>query len=156
MPKRIAPLSDVQVKNARSKEKDYKLQDGCGLYLLVTRSGGKLCRLDYRHEDKRNTMALGAYPAVSLADTRKRRDEAKKLLANGIDPVEDRKAAKETQKTALRTFEIVAREWYGKNEAVWSAGHAVTVKSRLERKKICFQMRSEYFRTFQLFSKCFI
>jgi len=133
MPKRISPLSDVQVKNARPKEKDYKLQDGFGLYLLVTRSGGKLWRLDYRHEDKRNTMALGAYPAVSLADARKRRDEAKKLLANGIDPVEDKKTAREAQKTALRTFEIVAREWYGKNEVVWSAGHAVTVKSRLER-----------------------
>ena len=86
MPKRIAPLSDIQVKNAKPQEKEYKLMDGFGLFLLVTPTNGKLWRFDYRTNDKRKTIAFGAYPAVSLADARQRREDAKKLLANGVDP----------------------------------------------------------------------
>lgn len=73
--------------NAKSKDQDYKLLDGYCLFLLVTPTGGKLWRLDYRIGNKRKTMALGQYPAVSLADARKRREDARKLLANGQDPV---------------------------------------------------------------------
>jgi hypothetical protein len=88
MPKRILPLSDVQVNKSKSKDKSYKLTDGGGLYLLVTPTGGKLWNLKYRFSDKEKKLSLGTYPAVTLADARQRRDDAKKLLANGIDPGE--------------------------------------------------------------------
>ena len=81
MPKRIAPLSDIQVSKAKPREKDYKLSDGFGLLLFVTTTGGKLWRVQYRFNGKQKTLALGQYPAVSLADARKRRDEARQLLA---------------------------------------------------------------------------
>jgi len=134
MPKRIAPLSDTQVSKAKSKESDYKLADGGGLYLLVTTTGGKLWRMDYRYNDKRKTTAFGAYPAVTLADARQRREDAKKLLANDIDP----SAFKKEQHAAKielteNSFEFVAREWFAKFTADWSAVHAATVKERLVR-----------------------
>lgn len=134
MPKRIAPLTDTQVRNAKPQGKEYKLMDGYGLFLLVTPTSGKLWRFDYRYGNKRKVMALGAYPAVSLADARQRREDAKKLLANGVDPG----ALKKAQKAAIvaeieNAFEIVAREWHGKFSSQWSAGHAVTVMDRLTR-----------------------
>lgn len=131
MPKRIAPLSDLQVSKAKPKAKDYKLADGGGMYLLVTVSGGKLWRLDYRFQDKRKTMALGQYPAVTLADARQRREAFRKLLANGVDPAAARKEQKEQQAQQACTFETVARDWYQKNAPIWSKGHAETVLNRL-------------------------
>lgn len=113
MPKRIAPLTDAQVRNARKREKDYKLNDGFGLYLLVSPSGGKLWRLDYRYLGKRKTLAMGAYPAVTLSDARDRRTEAKRQIENGIDPGAAKKAAKEADDPEGDTFETVAREWHG-------------------------------------------
>lgn len=134
MPKRVLPLTDLQVKNAKPKDKPYKLTDGGGLYLLITPSGGKLWRLDYTFLAKRKTFFLKSYPEISLLEARQRRDEARKLLANGIDPGEVKKEAIEAAAvTAASVFEVVAREWYDKNEPVWSTGHAATVKSRLER-----------------------
>lgn len=134
MPKRIAPLSDIQVSKAKAKESDFKLNDGYGLYLLITPTGGKLWRFDYRHEGKRKTMAFGPYPAVSLADARQRREDAKKLLANGVDPGEMKKSIKQA-KVALEenSFETVAREWHTKFSGQWSAGHAATIMDRLTR-----------------------
>ncbi|CAH2031723.1 tyrosine-type recombinase/integrase [Trichlorobacter ammonificans] len=134
MPKRITPLSDVQIKNAKPKVQAYKLMDGFGLYLLVSPTGGKLWRFDYRFGDKRLVMAIGAYPAVTLADARKRRDSARELLANGIDPG----AVKKAQKVAVlasseNCFETVAREWHDKFSGQWSPGHAVTIMDRLTR-----------------------
>ena len=134
MPKRITPLSDIQVKGAKPKDRDYKLNDGFGLYLLITPTGGKLWRFDYRHDAKRKTMAFGAYPAITLADARKRREDAKKLLANGIDPGEVKKAQKAaTVADTENSFEVVAREWHGKFSSQWSPGHAKTTMDRLER-----------------------
>lgn len=133
MRKRIAPISDVQVRNAKAKEKDYKFSDGQGLYLLVTTTGGKLWRLDYSFAGKRKTLALGNYPAVSLADARQRRDDAKKLLANGVDPCAVRKAQKAAMVAETEnSFEIVAREWHGKFSGTWSACHAETTMGRLQ------------------------
>ena len=136
MPKRIAPLSDIQVNKAKPKEAVYKMADGGGLYLLVTTTGGKLWRMDYRFNDKRKTLAIGAYPAITLADARQRREDAKKLLANGVDPGEMKKSVKQA-KTALNanSFEIVAREWHAKFSAAnkWSQPHALTILDRLER-----------------------
>jgi integrase len=134
MPKRITPLSDIQVKSAKPKVRDYKLNDGFGLYLLITPTGGKLWRFDYRHDAKRKTMAFGAYPAITLADARQRRDDAKKLLANGVDPSEVKKAQKAaTVAETENSFEVVAREWHGKFSGQWSPGHAKTTMDRLER-----------------------
>lgn len=134
MPKRIAPLSDIQVKSAKSKVADYKLADGGGLYLLVTTTGGKLWRMDYRFTDKRKTASFGSYPSVTLADARQRRDDAKKLLANGVDPAETKKAQKATKgDQAENTFEVVAREWHSTFAHTWVASHAQHKLERLEK-----------------------
>lgn len=74
------PLSELKVKNAKALDKDYKLSDERGMYLLVAKSGGKLWRFNYRFENKRKTLALGAYPDVSLAEARQKREDARKLL----------------------------------------------------------------------------
>lgn len=134
MPKRIAPLSETQVRNAKPKDKEYKLMDGFGLFLLVTPTSGKLWRFDYRLGDKRKTMALGVYPEVSLAEARQRRDDAKKLLANGVDPGEIKKA----QKAAVissneKSLEVVARAWHTGKVEGWAESHAKTTMERLEK-----------------------
>ncbi len=137
MPKRIMPLTDLQVKNAKPKEKDFKLSDGGGLYLLITPSGGKLWRLDYSYDGKRKTLFLKSYPEKSLADVRKDRDDARTLLANGVDPgaiLKELKSQVRLQSDQdANTFEKVAREWFSKNEAVWSDSHKKTIISRLVR-----------------------
>lgn len=133
MRKRILPLTDFQVQKSKPLEKDYKLSDGRGLYLLITPKGGKLWRFDYTFGGKRKTLTFKSYPEVSLADARQRREDARKLLANDIDPGEIIKAQKQVLETTATTFEVVAREWFSKNEPVWSASHVKTVKSRLER-----------------------
>ncbi len=133
MPKRILPLTDIQVKNAKPKAKEYKLADGGGLYLLITPSGGKLWRFKYRFGGVEKRLTFKTYPEVSLADARHRRDDARKLIANDVDPASILKALKEEKLVAETTFEKVAREWFSKNEPVWSESHCKTVKSRLER-----------------------
>jgi hypothetical protein len=70
MPKRVMPLTDIQVKNAKKQPKEYKLSDGGGLHILITPSGGKLWRLQYRFEGKQKNIAFGAYPYITLADAR--------------------------------------------------------------------------------------
>lgn len=134
MPKRIPPLTATQVSKAKPKEKEYKLSDGGGLHLLVTPSGGKLWRLQYRFNEKQKTLAFGQYPEISLSDARERREVARKLLANGQDP-NDVKKSTQGAATVHRelSFEQVAREWFKKNEPAWSCGHSAIVMSRLER-----------------------
>ena len=133
-------LTDVKVRNAKPKEKQYKLFDGDGLFLLVmppgkkTPNGSKCWRMKYRFGGKEKLLALGTYPEVSLSDARDKRTEARRQIAAGIDPGEARKARKVANaEKAANTFEVVAREWYGKNEPVWSPTHAVMVISRLEK-----------------------
>ncbi len=105
-------LTVTATNNAKPKDKPYKLADEKGLYLFVQASGGKLWRFDYRFDGKRKTLALGAYPDVSLAEARNKRDDARKLLANDTDPSETKKAAKASKNGALaNSFEVVAREW---------------------------------------------
>jgi integrase len=134
MPKRIIGLTDIQVKNAKPTGKDHKLADGGGLYLLVTPTGGKLWRMDYRLNDKRKTISFGAYPALSLADARQRREDARKLLVNGVDPGVIKKAQKtERIEAATNTFENVAREWHKKSIPDWSENHAERLMTRLEQ-----------------------
>lgn len=127
-------LTDLACRTAKAKDKPYKLADERGLYLLVTAAGGRLWRIDYRFEGKRKTLTFGAYPDVRLADARERRDEARKLLASGIDPAEYRKATKAQRASAsANTFEAVAREWYAKFAPGWVASHGERILRRLER-----------------------
>lgn len=110
-------LFATSVANAKPRSKDYKLSDGGGLYLLVRPNGSKLWRLNYRHIDKNRTLAFGAWPEVSLADARSRRDEARRLIASGIDPSHQQKIdAARARIEENDTFETVALEWIAKNE----------------------------------------
>jgi integrase len=133
----VMALADITVKAAKPKEKDYKLADGDGMYLLVAASGGKRWRLKYRFGGKEKLLALGTYPDVSLAEARNKRHEARNQLAHGIDPGAERKALKEVQaKQAAvieNSFEVVAREWHLKFSGQWSQGHAGTIIDRLTR-----------------------
>jgi len=129
-------ITDIQAKTAKPKEKDYKLTDGDGLYLLVTTGGGKRWRLKYRFDGKEKLLALGTYPDISLSEARNRRHEARNLIANGIDPSAEKKAAKQARaELQANSFEVIAREWHkhmqGKNE--WSTEHATTIMNRLEK-----------------------
>ena len=85
------PLTDVSVRKAKGRATAYKLADGGGLYVLVRSSDARYWRMDYRWGGKRRTLALGVYPMVSLAEARKKGNQAKKLLASGIDPSAQRK-----------------------------------------------------------------
>lgn len=133
MPKRITPLTDTKVRTAKPEGKPVALFDGGGLYLLVTPSGGKLWRLKYRFDGNEKLLSLGAYPEISLADARQRRDEARRNVAHGINPSSLRKAQKQAQTEETETFEVIAREWYAKFTPTWSAGHAESIKGRLEK-----------------------
>lgn len=134
MPKKIAPLTDVQIRTAKPQAKDVKLFDGGGLFLQVTPSGGKLWQLKYRFEGKEKLLALGAYPAVTLQEARKRREDAKTLLANGADPGAVKKAQKASKGEANpNSFEVVAREWAEKHSRKWVENHAEKTLNRLER-----------------------
>ena len=134
MPKRIAPLSDTQISKAKPQNKDVKMFDGGGLFLLITPTGGKLWNFKYRFGGKEKKLSFGAYPAITLADARQRREDAKKLLANGVDPGETKKAQKAAQGDQdMNTFEVIAREWHSKFAHTWVASHAQHKLERLEK-----------------------
>jgi integrase len=127
------PLTDTAARNARSAEKPRKLADERGLYLLVTATG-KYWRMDYRYIGKRKTLSMGVYPDVSLAQARERRDEARAMLAQGIDPSANRQAIKSARMDrAANSFEVVAREWYAKYSPGWAKNHGNRILRRLER-----------------------
>ena len=132
MPKRIIPLSEVKVRNAKPQANEYKLFDGGGLFLLITPSGGKLWRLRYLFDKKEKKLSLGIYPEISLIDARKRRDEARSQLAHGIDPGAVRKAQKQANIQETETFEIIAREWHERFISNWTIEYASKIMSRLE------------------------
>jgi len=115
--------SDLQIRNMKPEAKLYRVAcaTGGGLCLEVAPGGGKLWRLRYRFDGVAKMLALGAYPAVGLADARQRRDEAKKLLANGVDPGAVKQAQKAAKaERAANSFEVIARRWH----AHWSIGKA--------------------------------
>lgn len=127
-------LSDTLIRNAKPRTKAIKLFDGGGLYLEISPAGGKWWRLKYRFDGKEKRLSLGVYPTVSLKDVRERRDTARKLLANGRDPSEDRKATKLARAHNMEnSFELVAREWLGKFSSTWAATHQDRVIRRFER-----------------------
>ncbi len=125
-------ITDTAIRNAKPQEKPYKLFDGRGLYLLV-KPAGKYFRFDYRFQGKRKTLALGVYPDVSLAQARDRLNEARRLIADGVDPGEQRKEAKALEASlTTNNFEAVARDWFEKKHEEWVESHAETVITRLE------------------------
>jgi integrase len=127
-------LTDTAVRNAKPGAKPVKLFDERGLFLLVTPNGGKWWRLRYKFDRKEKLLSLGVYPDVGLKDARTRRDEARKLLADGVDPGEHRKATKAAKaERGANSFEVVAREWYGKYSPGWAEHHANRVLRRFER-----------------------
>ena len=108
-------LTDTAVRNAKPGKKPAKLSDERGLFLIVTPAGGKWWRFRYSFDGKEKLLSLGIYPDVSLASARQRRDDARKLLAHGTDPGEQRKAAKAARAgLAANTFEVIGREWYAR------------------------------------------
>ncbi len=125
-------LTDTAIRNAKPKEKPYKLTDGRGLYLLVNKSG-KYFRWDYRFAGKRKTLALGVYPDIKLKEAREKHEDLRRLLLQNIDPMEYKKEAKDKlHAEVLHAYETVAREWFFKNKPVWTEKHAQTIISRLE------------------------
>jgi integrase len=108
-------LTATGVRNAKRRDKPYKMGDSLGLFLLVEPSGGKLWRVKYRVDGREKKLALGAYPDVSLADARKRRDEARELLADGKDPSREKQQEKQRAKlAAANTFGLIAQEFIDK------------------------------------------
>src|ERR1700720_352365 len=123
-------LSNFAIAKARAKEKPIKLSDGDGLHLLVKPGGSKLWRFRYRFGGRENMLALGAYPAVSLADARSKREQARRLLADGKDPSVKKKLDKIAAATAAQsTFGAVATEYLANMEAN-GASEATLSKNR--------------------------
>ncbi len=139
-------LTDIKIKQTKPREKQFKLFDGNGLYLLVTPKGGKYWRLKYRFGGKEKTLAFGTYPEISLkgcflesGDANSWVDgardlciRARKQVAAGIDPGEEKKAKKLAVNKSESSFEVVAREWHEKFSVRWSATHTKTTLDRLE------------------------
>lgn len=130
-------LTDIQVRTAKPKEKDYKLSDSDGLFLLVAVTGGKRWRFKYRFGGKEKLLALGTYPDISLQEARNKLREARNLLANGFDPGAEKKALKKIKAEQIsaeeNSFETVACEWHNKFSGQWSPSHASTTMDRLKR-----------------------
>lgn len=136
------PLTNAAISNAKpgvtpkgvKTSKPYKLGDSGGLYVEVRPDGGKYWRLKYRIGGKEKRLSLGVYPEVSLAKARERRDEARRLLADGVDPSEHRKATKAAGiERAANSFEAVAREWFAKLKPTWNEAHADRILARFDR-----------------------
>lgn len=133
MPRHATPLTDVQIRNAKPKDKPYKLSDGAGLYLLVSPAGGKGWRLKYLFQGTEKLLSLGNYPEVGLQEARKKREANKQLVANGINPSENRKAIKIAGVEQMaNSFEAVGREWLLKNKDGWAKSHYDKIVGRLE------------------------
>ncbi|HCI6933229.1 Integrase [Klebsiella quasipneumoniae] len=124
-------LTDIKVRSAKPQEKEYTLVDGDGMFLLIHPNGSKYWRFRFRFGGKQHLMAFGVYPETSLADARQKREEARRLVAAGIDPREHKRAVKEEQAKEAITFESVAREWHATNKK-WSEEHSRRVLKSLE------------------------
>ncbi len=135
MPAPITHLTDTAIRKAKPGSAPIKMRDGGGLYLLLQPDGARWWRWDYRRPvtGKRNTLSLGVYPDTGLADARRRQAEARKLLAAGIDPGENRKAIKSAgAEQAANSFEVIAGEWLATRKAGWTDSHHAKQVARLE------------------------
>ncbi|HEY3700457.1 MAG TPA: integrase arm-type DNA-binding domain-containing protein [Spongiibacteraceae bacterium] len=141
MGKATNKLTDAEIKNAKPKERPYKLSDGGGLYLLIEANGNKYWRLAYRFGGKQKVLALGVYPDVTAKEARNStepnrfgRDQAKALIVRGVDPALQRKVAKATKsESAANSFEAVGLEWFAKQSPIWSEAHTTKTLWMLEK-----------------------
>ncbi len=121
-------LTDLFLRNVKKTGKAQKHFDGGGLYLHVSSEGSTLWRMAYRYAGKQKILSFGEYPRVTLKEAREKREEAKKLLDNGIDPMTEKKAAKAAiiaaEKEAQNVFEAVAKEWLSWHSLNVSPRHA--------------------------------
>jgi integrase len=124
-------LTDTKVRSAKPEAKEYSLVDGDGMFLLIHPNGSKYWRFRFRFGGKQHLMAFGVYPETSLADARQKREEARRLVAAGVDPREHKRAIKEEQAKEVITFESVARDWHASNQK-WSESHSGRVLKSLE------------------------
>jgi len=128
------PLTDTAVRRAKPSVKPVRMFDGGGLYLEVSPTGGKWWRFKYRYDGKEKRLSLGVYPDVTLKEARDRRDSARKLLADQIDPGVHRKAQKAARANlTANSFEVIAREWFEKFSPGWAPSHSDRLIARLER-----------------------
>ncbi|WP_165078322.1 MULTISPECIES: integrase arm-type DNA-binding domain-containing protein [unclassified Desulfovibrio] len=129
------PLTDTAIRTAKPQTKTVRMFDGGGLYLELAPSGGKWWRLKYRVEGKEKRISLGTYPTIGLKEARLRRDDAKRLLANGIDPSAQRQATKASiQSKRADSFEAVSREWFAKHVNQLAPSYGKKVRSLFEKK----------------------
>lgn len=130
----MASLTDKRILAAQPGARLVKLPDGEGLYLFIPPSGAKWWRFRYRFAGREQMISFGVYPEVSLAEARRRRAEARRLIADGVNPSEHRKATKTMEADrAANSFEAVAREWFAKMAKVWAPSHSAKIIRRLER-----------------------
>lgn len=128
------PLTDIKCKSTKPTEKPQKLGDSGGLYLHVMPSGSKYWRMKYRIHGKEKLLALGVYPETTLSDAREKRDAARKLVIQGIDPSAHKQETKHLATlNSKNTFEPLAREWHSKNLAKWTEKHGQDIITRLEK-----------------------
>jgi integrase len=139
-------LTDAAIRNIKPTDKDQRLNDGGGLYLLIKSNGAKWWRFDYTIERKRKTLSVGVYPSTTLADARRKAKEARNQVSNGINPSNTRKEAKTVQRltienekridaglSAIDSFEFVALEWYDKRMLTKSESHQKRTLALLKR-----------------------
>lgn len=128
------PLTDAAIRTAKPGEKPYKLADERGLFLLVNPNGAKWWRLKFRVEGKEKALSLGTYPDTSLKEARSKRDEARKQLAEGIDPSQQRKAIKAAREgVTANSFEVICREWLENKRSNIEAAQYKKALARLEK-----------------------
>ena len=131
------PLTDTAIKKAKPEAKAYKLADGGGMFLMVHPNGGKYWRLRYRFMGVEKLLALGVYPDVSILDARGRREQARKLLANGVDPSAIKQKAKQEKVKILQiaenSFRNLAIEFHKVKSPMWTEGHAKQWMGNLEK-----------------------
>ncbi|MDK9606317.1 tyrosine-type recombinase/integrase [Lelliottia wanjuensis] len=128
-------LTARQIDTAKPADKDYKLADAQGLYLLVKTSGAKYWNLKFRFGGKEKKLSIGVYPSVTLAQARSERDRARRMIAEGTDPSH----AKQAKKRALRestasTFKAIATEWFAHKARTWTARYLADQQARMENK----------------------
>ena len=143
MPKRTQPLTALQIENATPKEKEYKMADGYGLYLLVTPSGGKLWRMNYRFDDKQKSLCFGSYTDITLDEARTMCNDARISLKVGLDPSESRKKWSATERAersisnkhaSVRVdIDGVIEIWKGRTSVRLSNDEALFIKGQLTK-----------------------
>lgn len=127
-------LTDIQIKRAKPQDKPYTLNDGQGLSLLINPDGSKGWRFRFRFAGKARLMSFGSYDIVSLAEAREKREVARRQVANGIDPVQERKAQKLAQKLSTEnSFEAVSREWHAAKADRWTVAYREEIIKTFEQ-----------------------